>query len=61
MNGIYRQIHQFKNDKEEQAKLLAAWARKKFNMTAEINNDVKTNEADYSPCKIRLFETKSLQ
>ena len=61
VNGIYRQIHQFKNDKEEQAKLLAAWARKKFNMTAEINNDVKTNEADYSPCKIHLFETKSLQ
>ncbi len=46
--------------KEEQAKLLAAFGPKKFNMTAEINSCVETNDADYSPCKIRLFETKSL-
>ncbi len=56
VNGIYRRMHQLNGDKKEQAKLLAAWAWKRFNMTAEINNSVETNEADHSPCKIRFLK-----
>jgi len=53
-----------RNDKNKQVEILAAWARKTFNMTAEVNEkDITSNEdktTRVSPCSLRFFEIKDV-
>ncbi len=60
--GIQQLMYLHRNDKNKQVKLLADWARKTFNMTAEVNEkDINANEdkaTRASPYSLRFFEIK---
>lgn len=60
-NGISSKLFKWKDNKERQSKILANWARKKFNCTAEVNLEADNVTGDVSPCKLRFRETDSIE
>ena len=60
-NGISSKLYRWKDNKERQSKILANWARKKFNCTAEVNIEADNVTGDVSPCKLRFRETDSIE
>jgi hypothetical protein len=59
-NGIYTKLFKWRNNKKKQARILAKWARKKFNLTAELQSEKDYSNEGISPCKLRFGETISL-
>jgi hypothetical protein len=60
INGIYTKLLKWRNNKRKQAKILARWARTKFNLTAELQSEKNDSNDGISPCKLRFGETNSL-
>jgi len=59
-NSIYNKMYKLKNNKKRQSKVLAKWARKKFNCTAEINSQSEVPPQNMSPCNVRFRETQDM-
>jgi hypothetical protein len=60
-DGIYTKLFRLKGKRKKQINLLAKWARRKFNCTAEINLENKIPAQNESPCKRRFRECQNIE
>ena len=59
--GVYEQLWELKENKEEQARVLGDWSRKTFNMTASMNESEGISDSGPPPCKQRCCQTNDVE
>ena len=61
VDGIQMKLFKCRNNKKKQARIIAKWARSKFNMTAELESTATEETETTSPCKVRFGESVSIE